>query len=353
MSYLELRQVDMHYGNVQALKAVSLAVEQGERFGLLGPSGSGKTTLLRLIAGLEHTQSGQIVLDSQTISSPGRRLPPERRGIALVFQSLGLWPHLAAREHLDLVLRRRLRAKDERKAEIAHLLNLARLRGKEHRRPGELSGGEQQRLALARAVAQRPRLLLLDEPFAHVDEPLRDALSEALIEILQACSATAIIVSHDGPHLAALCHRLAVMGRGQALQQGTFQDLYRAPSCATVARMTGPAFLVHGQSDSAAAHTAIGAIPLHPGSPGGQGAACLRPENFELNPGTPAAPTFPATTLRSTFSAGRWKVYFDLKSDLFWTWDDRPHEAGQSLSLSITPAAFIPGGLHEDAAATP
>ena len=334
MAYLDVKNLTKNFADYFAVNNLSFRLAKGQRLGILGPSGSGKTTLLRLISGLENVNAGEIVLDSKTISAAQLTTPPQARNIGMVFQSLGLWPHLTCAEHLALVLRSRLRESNVRKNEIERLLQLVQLADKTERLPGQLSGGERQRLALARALAQRPRLLLLDEPFAHVDEPLRDELSEVVIAALAVCGSTAIIVSHDGPHLATLCDEVAVMEAGGILQQGRFSDLYDSPNSISVARMTGPCFALKAKAKGLIAESAIGRMPLDSPSEG-QGVICLRPEHIRLGN------DLKATIKHSVFVSGRWRVYLEVGQMLIWMWSDQPMEPG-ATDIEFAPAPFIP-----------
>lgn len=342
MGYLELRNVCAFHGSTKVVSDVSLAVQQGERFGLLGPSGSGKTTLLRLVAGLHKARAGTIVLDSEIVSSSEAHIAPERRQVGMVFQSLGLWSHLNVHQHLDLVLKEVTASSAVRKTEAERLLEMARLTGLEHRRPAELSGGEQQRLALARALAQKPKMLLLDEPFAHVDEPLRDELCDGLVNILETSNASALIVSHDGPHLAALCDRLALITAGGLLQQGDYASLYRSPVCREAARLTGPCFFVGAHSDGSMAQGTLGMVPLHETVAKGDGWLCLRPEDFHLRNARSETLSPVARVISSRFVSGRWKIRFLVQEEEFWTWEASERACGEELALDIGPAAFIP-----------
>jgi iron(III) transport system ATP-binding protein len=338
MSFLELTGLSRRFGEAFSLSDVSLSVEQGECFGLLGPSGAGKTTLLRLIAGLEAPDEGRIVLDAETVWSPKGEVPAEKRRVGMVFQTLGLWAHLDALGHLDLVLRRRLPRAGERAGEARRLLALAHLEDKARRRPGQLSGGERQRLALVRALAPQPRLLLLDEPFAHVDEPLRDRLAEDLLGLINAFGATVLLVSHDGAHAAAICQSAAILNQGRLEQLATPREIHQSPATPTAARMTGPAFLLDGTANEGQAQTAIGAIPLRDASASGAGQVCLRPESFSANA---AASAIQGRVTRSTYIAGRFRTNFRVGGMDFWTWETMQRTAGDDASFTLSPCAWV------------
>ncbi len=212
---LELFKVTKRFGAVTALEGVSLRVRAGERLAIVGPSGSGKTTLLRLVAGLERPDAGSIRLGGETVADAraGVWVPPERRRVGFVFQDGALFPHLTALGNVEFGLWRLPRRLRRRRA----LEALARVEALHlaERYPHELSGGEQQRVALARALAPEPQILLLDEPFAHLDEGLRRRLRGELKALLDALGTTALIVTHDPHEARELGDRVARLERGR------------------------------------------------------------------------------------------------------------------------------------------
>ena len=210
---LTLDSLTKNVGGKEVLRALSLDVEPGETLALLGPSGAGKTTLLRLIAGLEKPDGGRVLLDGREASS----IPPRERRVGMVFQDLALWPYLTVEEHLREV------SGDAAPSWCGRF----GLRGMEKKRPHELSGGERQRLALARAAASQPRLLLLDEPFSHLDPLLRRELSATLAE--SSAGATTIHVSHYFDATVARAARVALLREGRIEQTGPLAELRTAP----------------------------------------------------------------------------------------------------------------------------
>jgi iron(III) transport system ATP-binding protein len=197
------------------LHDVCCFIEAGEPVALLGPSGCGKTTLLRVVAGLEVPNAGLVHIDGQPVSQGGRLLvPPHARGIGFVFQDLALWPHMTVEAHLDFALEASVSSRDERATRVADSLARVRLAGMERRYPHQLSGGEQQRLAVARAIVAAPRLLLLDEPFSSLDAELRDELRRQVAELQRLLGVTMIVVSHDPEDARALGRRVLRMRDG-------------------------------------------------------------------------------------------------------------------------------------------
>ncbi len=210
-SLIEVQQVSKHFGAVQALDDVSLSVPGGGSLALRGPSGSGKTTLLRLICGLEEPDCGQIALDRQVVSQPGRLAPPWQRGIGAVFQKPALWPHLTVRQNAAFGLSNWKKAPAT--ARLDELLEIVGLSKLAERYPHQLSGGEAQRAALLRALAPRPSILLLDEPFANLDPALRTSMLAFVQQVQQAEGTTLILVAHDDES-AAVCRQVVYLRKG-------------------------------------------------------------------------------------------------------------------------------------------
>jgi ABC-type Fe3+/spermidine/putrescine transport system ATPase subunit len=220
------------------LAGTSLAVRRGEVLGLVGPSGSGKTTLLRVLLGLEALARGVIRLAGAVVTDGERILvPPERRDLAVIFQDLALWPHLTVEENLDFGLRSRHVPPSERRRRIAGMLDSVGLLGRAQSHPAELSGGEQQRIAIARALVLEPCALLLDEPLTNLDVELKASLGELLRQLLRDRRMAAIYVMHDLREGAALCDRFAVLERGVVIQEGGLAVLQRQPATPFVERL--------------------------------------------------------------------------------------------------------------------
>ena len=217
---VRLVNVTKRFGNRVILDDVSFEVAAGEVVALLGPSGCGKTTTLRIIAGLETADAGEVWIAGERVAAKGRNLiPPSARGIGFVFQDLALWPHMTVAESLDFVLASANMPKSERKKRISESLRLARVESFADSYPGQLSGGEQQRAAIARALVAFPRLLLLDEPTSNLDVDLKLELRNELASLQRLLNITTIYVSHDRDEAAALSHRVIVMREGRITQQ--------------------------------------------------------------------------------------------------------------------------------------
>jgi iron(III) transport system ATP-binding protein len=222
-------------GEVTAVHDVNVDIEKGEFVTLLGPSGCGKTTTLRLIAGFEFPTQGHIVLDGREINE----LPPNRRDMAMVFQSYAIFPHLNVFENIAYGLKIRKLPADQIKRQVARVLELTELTGLENRAPNQLSGGQQQRVALARALVMEPKVLLLDEPLSNLDAKLREQMRTEIREIQQRLGITSVYVTHDQIEAMSLSDRIVVMNQGRVEQIDTPQDVYRKPRTAFVANFIG------------------------------------------------------------------------------------------------------------------
>ncbi|MCI0419171.1 MAG: ABC transporter ATP-binding protein [Acidobacteria bacterium] len=223
---LRLVGISKSFGARRVVDALSLEVLPGELFCILGPSGCGKTTLLRMIAGLETPDEGSIELDGQLVVDQGKaRLTPQERVIGFVFQDLALWPHLTVAGNLDFVLHAKKISRPSRQARIREVLNRVHLSEFEGAYPETLSGGEQQRLAIARALVSNPSLVLLDEPLSSLDYRLRLQLRQELLCWLRELKVTALLITHDQNEAFALADRLAIMNQGRLVQVGTPEEV--------------------------------------------------------------------------------------------------------------------------------
>ena len=231
--YLQLENLTKSYPTTKAVSELSLTINKAETLALLGSSGCGKSTLLKLIAGLEPSDSGRILLDGQDISFKS----PQERGFGMVFQDYALFPHMSVKNNIKFGLQKLNKADKEER--ISQMLALVGLEGYGDRAIHELSGGEQQRVALARALAPKPKLLLLDEPLSNLDRNLRENLKRELKSILKQLNITAIYVTHDQQEAFALANKVAIMRAGKILQVGPKAMVFSFPKNAWLAKFLG------------------------------------------------------------------------------------------------------------------
>lgn len=234
-SFVSLENVTLSYGQTVAVPNLNLNIRKGELIALLGPSGCGKTTSMRAIAGLLAPTSGRIMIDGADVT----RTPANRRGIGLVFQSYALFPHLRAFENVAFGLRLKRLSETEIRAKTDAGMATVGLTGFETRKPGEMSGGQQQRLALARSLVMEPKVLLLDEPLSNLDARLRLEMRNELQRVQKDTGITMVFVTHDQSEALALADRIVLMKDGRIEQLGTPAELYAEPSTAFAADFMG------------------------------------------------------------------------------------------------------------------
>lgn len=244
MARLNVEDLVVAYGAVVAVSDISFSVEDGEFVSLLGPSGCGKTTTLRCIAGLEGSSGGTIRLGDTVMASDGSDIPPDKRGINMVFQSYAVWPHMSVFENVAYGLRIRREPSVDIKRKVGEALKLVGLDGFAERYGTELSGGQQQRVALARAVVTSPKLLLFDEPLSNLDAGLRDRMRFELVDLQRRLGQTSLYVTHDQSEAMLMSDRIILMKDGRIIQTGTPRDLYERPVSRFAAEFIGNANIV-------------------------------------------------------------------------------------------------------------
>ena len=270
------------YGDGPVLVDVDLALQPGEILTILGASGSGKSTLLRLAAGLEKPTKGQVHLQGVTVAGPRFNLPPEKRGVGMVFQDHALFPHLNAAANVAFGISKL--DPDTRRDKVQHWLSQVGLEGLNHRYPHELSGGQQQRLALARTLAPNPKLVLMDEPFASLDLLLRLDLREATTQILRQAGVSALIVSHDAEEAMLMADRLAVIQKGRLLQVGTPEEVYRRPKQADIVPLFGAVDQLEGVVKEGYVQCAIGRVKAPTLNDGARARILIRHGAIDFDP---------------------------------------------------------------------
>jgi iron(III) transport system ATP-binding protein len=279
---LELKSLGHAFGRVRAVEDFSLTVMPGEVVCLLGPSGCGKTTVLRLAAGLERLQEGRVSINGAVVADETLHIPPEERGIGLVFQDYALFPHLTVSENVAFGLTgMRGRDRSRRAAEVLDQVGIDELTD---RYPHALSGGQQQRVALARALAPEPPLILLDEPFSGLDARLRDQVRDQTLHVLKRSGQAALLVTHDAEEAMFMADRIAVMRAGRNLQTAPPEALYCQPANAFVTEFFSEVNRLAGIVEGGVVQTPFGALPANGLSDGASAEILIRPEALKLTP---------------------------------------------------------------------
>ncbi len=285
---LTFEDVSRRYGESLALDRVSLDIAPGEIVCLLGPSGCGKTTLLRIAAGVERPSGGRVLIDGQEVAGPDRFVPPEKRGVGLMFQDFALFPHLSVLDNVAFGLN--FLTRSEAKAEALSALERVGLAHYAAEYPHILSGGEQQRVALARAIAPRPSVLLMDEPFSGLDPRLRESMREETLAILHETRATSIVVTHDAEEAMRMGDRVALMRKGRIVQTGKALELYRAPKDILAARTFSDLNELPARVEKGSAETALGRFFAGGIADGKEAIVCVRQGGVRLLPAGEGVP---------------------------------------------------------------
>jgi len=246
MSTITIKEISKSFGDVEVLKPFTETFKDGEFITLLGPSGCGKTTMLRLIAGFEKPTSGEILIGDKVVSGGKTFLPPEKRGIGMVFQSYAVWPHMNVFDNVAYPLKIAGVKKEEIKERVEKVLEIVHLSQYKDREPSELSGGQQQRVALGRALISRPKLLLLDEPLSNLDAKLREEMRFEIKEIQKRLGITVVYVTHDQEEALTMSDTIVVMNDGKIQQIGTPIDIYNEPKNAFIASFIGESNILDG-----------------------------------------------------------------------------------------------------------
>ncbi|MEM9476312.1 MAG: ABC transporter ATP-binding protein [Pseudomonadota bacterium] len=332
---LEIRGLSHRFGARDVVHDVSLSVMPGQVTCLLGPSGCGKSTTLRIAAGVDRQDAGEIAIDGAVVSGPARHDPPETRGVGLMFQDFALFPHLSVGDNVAFGLKGGQSANRQR---VQDLLSRVKLGGYADKYPHQLSGGEQQRVALIRAVAPRPRVMLMDEPFSGLDNRLRDGIRDETLEILKEEGTAVLLVTHEPEEAMRMADEIALMRGGRIVQRGAPYNVYNAPVDKYAAAFFSDINVIAGKVHGALTTTPFGEF-LAPGVPDGASVEIvIRPQHLRIdfdrsgrgpNPtlqdGTPAR----GVVTRARFVGNESLVEFTMDHD------------GSALRAAV-PAVFLP-----------
>jgi iron(III) transport system ATP-binding protein len=332
MPRLALEGISCVFGNYTAVDRLNLAIAPGEFVSLLGPSGCGKTTTLRMIAGFVQPTAGSIRLDGTVVSAPGTALPPERRGMSMIFQSYAIWPNMTVAENVAFGLKLRHMARAEREARVRQMLAVVKLAHLADRYPAELSGGQQQRVALARAIVIEPRVLLLDEPLSNLDASLREEMRFEIRRLHDQFRFTTVYVTHDQSEAMVTSDRIAVMNAGRIEQVAAPFDIYCHPQTRFVARFIGRTNLLEAICDGGRVRFDGFDLPQSLFRPEVAGMGPLtfsvRPQSIGLHR---TAPAEAACAVRAVLTE---RAFLGES----WDYTARPEGGGQALKVSTAPA---------------
>ncbi len=284
MSSITIKKVTKAFGSNVVLKEFDQVFRDGEFVTLLGPSGCGKTTMLRIIAGFEKPTSGEVYIDEQLVSGDRTFVPPERRGIGMVFQSYAVWPHMNVFDNVAYPLTIQKRPKEDIRKNVERVLDVVHLTQYAQRIPSQLSGGQQQRVALARALVAEPGLLLLDEPLSNLDAKLRESMRFEIKEIQSKLGISVVYVTHDQTEAMAMSDRIFVINGGIVQQVGRPEEIYRHPVNRFVADFVGKVDFLEGQAAEGKVDLAgCGQTLAYQGDKRGDVVVAIRPENARMS----------------------------------------------------------------------
>jgi ABC-type Fe3+/spermidine/putrescine transport system ATPase subunit len=301
---VDLVQLTKTYKNATepSVDAIDMSIEKGQLVAMLGPSGCGKTTTMKMVAGLLDPTSGDVQFDGKSVVD----IPAEKREVAMVFQKPLLFPHMSIGDNVAFGLRMRGVDKKTRQKRVGEMMELVHLPGMEDRRPGQLSGGQEQRISLARGLITEPDILLLDEPLSQLDANLRIEMRDLIRQIQAELGITSIFVTHDQEEAVMLADRVALMLQGRIQQDGLPQDFYERPATRAVARFFGTKNFVPGTVSGRAFESALGRLALAHDHVQGEGLLVIRQEAIEFGDGENS---FEATIDRAMYLGTHQRVW--------------------------------------------
>jgi putative spermidine/putrescine transport system ATP-binding protein len=337
---LEVRDLEVSYGDTLVLKRVSLAVAAGEFVALLGPSGCGKTTLLRAVSGFVPVSSGQISVGGRDITHQ----PPDRRGMAMVFQSYALWPHMTTAQNLGYGLRLRQVAKPEIARRVAEILTMLKLDGFGERNVTQLSGGQRQRVALGRALAVSPEVLLLDEPLSNLDARIREDVRHEIKALQAKLGITTIHVTHDREEAMVMADRIAILDAGRIAQLGSPEEVYNRPNSPFIAAFMGAGNVLELETKPADGGIRIeagihnDAVLIRGAAVAGPVVAHFRSEAARLGPADAAAPDrllLRGRIVQASYPGGFYRYAVAVGENQFMVDDTRRLAVGENVGIGL------------------
>ncbi len=337
MIALDISELNCRYSDTNILSGLNLKIEDGEIVCLLGRSGCGKTTLLKAISGLIQPSSGEIALHGQAVSSSTRTLPPEQRGIGMIFQDYALFPHLTVAKNIAFGLKD-LSILDV-KRRINEMLELVNLQGLGKRYPHELSGGQQQRVAIGRALANNPSVLLLDEPFSNIDSQVRQRLVQEIRDILKQQKVAALFVTHNKDEGFAFADSVAIMHKGMILQHDRSFNVYNHPVNKFVAELMGegnllPCKIINKRQVS----TAVGLIESSAdiyAQPGQKANLFLRPQMIRVSPSFNSVDK-PFFIINQQFMGQNLRTEVQIEKQILVVENANPLPVNTAVDISVT-----------------
>ncbi len=337
MSTLVLHELSKHYGKTPVVNALNLDLRDGEFVSLLGPSGCGKTTTLRMIAGFIEPTGGRIEMNGVELSSTAGSVPPERRGMSMIFQSYAIWPNMTVGENVAFGLNVRRLPGAEVRERTRQILEVVHLDHLIDRYPAELSGGQQQRVALARAIVVRPQVLLLDEPLSNLDANLREEMRNEIRRLHDEFGMTTVYVTHDQSEAMAISDRIAVMSAGNLEQVDSPWALYNRPRTRFVAAFIGRTNLVEGvvrgeqiECEGFALNNGVGGGTHASGAPV---QVSIRPQALALHAEPPAGQDATEVMIQQRIYLGE-----------HWDYLIRPVAGGAPLRVAAPPTTALQQG---------
>ena len=351
MASITLNHISKAFGSSIVLKEIHENFSDGEFVTLLGPSGCGKTTLLRLIAGFEKPTSGEIYIDDKLVCGGKTFVPPEKRGIGMVFQSYAVWPHMNVFDNVAYPLTIKRAAKDDIRKNVERVLEIVHLSRYADHFPNTMSGGQQQRIALARALVAEPSLLLLDEPLSNLDAKLRESMRFEIKEIQKKLGITVVYVTHDQGEAMAMSDRIFLINRGVVIQSGPPDEIYNNPVNPFAADFLGKVDFFKGEAkDGQITFPELGgqSVP-YDGPLTGSVDAAIRPDNIFFSDDGPLAGTLEGQYYLGDTDDCRVRVGETLVRVIANGYEYKHLKNGQQVRLSIRDMMiFIDDGTLEE-----